>query len=157
MKTAIVYATLHGCTETCARKLATKCSGEVDLFNLKKKPRIDASGYDRILIGGSIHAGRIQASVRRFSENHLPMLLEKRVGLFLCCMEKGEKARQEFELAFPEALRKHASATGLFGGGFDFERMNFILKAIVRKMAKVDHTVSEIDERDIDRFAEEMK
>ena len=156
MKTAIVYATTHGCTETCVQKLAVKLSGQIDRFNLKDKPRIDLSVYDCILIGGSIHAGRIQGSVRRFCSKHLTVLVQKHIGLFLCCMEKGDKAQAQFAVAFPEELRKHATASGLFGGGFDFERMNFIQKAITKKVAKIDRTVFDIDESAIGKFVSDL-
>jgi menaquinone-dependent protoporphyrinogen oxidase len=156
MKTAIVYATTHGCTETCAQKLAAKMPGEVVRFNLGEKPQIDPANYDLILIGGSIHAGKIQGTVRKFCAAHLPLLLQKRTGLFICCMETGQKAGQQLDQAFPAELKNHASATGFFGGGFDFERMNILQRAIIKKIAKVDHTVNNIDEQAINRFAEDL-
>jgi menaquinone-dependent protoporphyrinogen oxidase len=156
MKTAIVYATTHGCTETCAERLGSKLPGPVDRFNLKDKPEIDIAAADLVLIGGSIHAGRIQGSVRRFCSANLAGLLRKRVGLFLCCMEKGAKAQAQFDAAFPKELRDHASACGLFGGGFDFERMNFVQKAITKKVAKIDHTVMEIDDAAIGKFVKDV-
>jgi menaquinone-dependent protoporphyrinogen oxidase len=116
MKTAVVYATTHGCAESCAAKLAAKLRGEAHRFNLKDKPRIDLAGYDRIVIGGSIHAGRIQGTVRRFIEANRDVLLGKRFGLFICCMEEGDKARKEFDAVFPEEIRSRAAASGLFGG-----------------------------------------
>ncbi len=156
MKTAIVYATTHGCTEACSQKLAARLTGQVDLFSLKDKKPIDLSHYDRVLIGGSIHAGKIQGQVRRFCADRMPALLEKRTGLFICCMEKGEKAMKQLEQVFPTELRNHASALGLFGGAFNFEKMNFIQKAVIRKIAKIDRSVSAIDEKAMDRFVETM-
>jgi menaquinone-dependent protoporphyrinogen oxidase len=156
MKIAVVYATTHGCAETCAERLAGKLKGEVHRFNLKDKPRMDLSAYDRIVVGGSIHAGRIQGTVRRFIDANREVLLGKRFGLYLCCMEKGEKAQAQFDAVFPEDIRKQATASGLFGGGFDFERMNFIQKAIIKKISKTDKSVSNIDDAAIEKFAEAM-
>ncbi len=90
MKTAIVFASTHGCAETCAGKLAAKLNGEVHRFNLKDKPRMDLASYDRIVIGGSIHAGRIQGTVRRFIDANRDVLLGKKFGLFISCMETGK-------------------------------------------------------------------
>ena len=42
----------------------------------------------------------------------------------MCCMEEGEKATNQFNEAFPDELIQHASATGIFGGEFNFEKMN---------------------------------
>lgn len=156
MKTAILYASTHGCAETCAGKLAEKLNGEVHRFDLKDKPRVDLASYDRIVIGGSIHAGRIQGTVRRFIDANRGILLGKKFGLFISCMETGDNARKEFDVVFPEDIRQKASAVGLFGGGFNFERMNFIQKAIIKKIAKTDRTVSNIDEPAIAWFAEEI-
>jgi menaquinone-dependent protoporphyrinogen oxidase len=156
VKTAVIYATTHGCAETCAGKLAAKLKSEVHRFNLKDKPKIDLPSYDRIVVGGSIHAGRIQGTVRRFIDANREVLLGKKFGLFISCMETGENARKEFDAVFPEDVRKKASAVGLFGGGFNFERMNFIQKAIIKKIAKADKSVSNIDEEAIARFAEEI-
>ncbi|MBN1893268.1 flavodoxin domain-containing protein [bacterium] len=156
MKTLIVYATTHGCTQTCSEKLKGLLGGEVDVVNLKGSGKIRVDDYDRIMVGGSIHAGKIQGRVSRFCANNLASLLKKKTGLFLCCMEKGEKAQKQFEDAFPAELRRHASASGLFGGGFDFSRMNWIQKAIIKKVAHVTENVSDIDEKAIARFAREM-
>jgi menaquinone-dependent protoporphyrinogen oxidase len=156
VKTAVIYATTHGCAETCAGKLAAKLKDEVHRFNMKDKPKIDLPTYDLIVVGGSIHAGRIQGTVRRFIDANRETLLGKRFGLFLCCMEKGEGAQKEFDAVFPQDIRDKAAAKGLFGGGFDFERMNFIQKAIIKKIAKTDKSVSNVDEGAITRFAQEI-
>jgi len=156
MKTLIIYATTHGCTQSCAEKLKTQLAGEVDLVNLKDSDEIRVDDYDRVMVGGSIHAGRIQGRVVRFCTKNLSTLLKKKTGLFLCCMEKGEKAKKQFEDAFPAELRRHASASGLFGGGFDFTRMNWIEKAIIKKVSHVTESISNMDEEAITRFAREM-
>ena len=78
MKTLIVYATKHGCAETCAKKLRAKLPGGADMLNLKLKRGAPLDPYDTVLIGGSIHAGRIQSSVKRFSEQHRAALLRKK-------------------------------------------------------------------------------
>jgi|GEM_PF-293494 menaquinone-dependent protoporphyrinogen oxidase len=156
MKTLIIYATTHGCTQSCAEKLKAQLAGEVDLVNLKGSGKIKVDDYDRVMVGGSIHAGKIQGRVSRFCTDNLASLLKKKTGLFLCCMEKGEKAQKQFEDAFPAELRRHASASGLFGGGFDFSRMNWIEKAIIKKVAHVTESVSNTDKEAIARFAREM-
>jgi menaquinone-dependent protoporphyrinogen oxidase len=67
-------------------------------------------------------------------------------------MEEGEKATKQLEEAFPVELLKHASATGIFGGEFNFEKMNFIERAAIRKIAGVDKSVSKIKQEELDRF-----
>ncbi|MCK9559341.1 MAG: flavodoxin domain-containing protein [Candidatus Marinimicrobia bacterium] len=153
MKTLIVYATQHGCTEKCAENLARQLAGEVRIVDLKKvkKPALDQ--FEIVIIGGSIHAGRIQKKVRKFCIDNRVRLMSKRLGLFLCCMEEGEKALEQFDQVFPDDLRAHAVARGLFGGAFDFSRMNWIEKAIIKKISKIEDSVSKIKEDEITRFA----
>jgi menaquinone-dependent protoporphyrinogen oxidase len=157
MKILIVYATKHGCTETCAEKLKVMLPDGADLFNLKLKQNTPLDPYGTVLIGGSIHAGRIQPSVRKFCESNGAALLQKKIGLFLCCMEEGEKAKTQFESVFPAELRDHASAEGLFGGAFNFEKMNWVERAIIKKIAKTDQSVSKIDEGKISRFVSDLR
>jgi menaquinone-dependent protoporphyrinogen oxidase len=157
MKTLIVYATTHGCTEGCALKLKSMFSGQTELVNLKKDDLPDLTVYDAVLIGGSIHAGRVQSAVRKFCGKNGSTLLVKKLGLFLCSMETGEKGRQQFESAFPESLRRIAAAQGIFGGEFKFEKMKGFEKWITKKVAHIDGNVSTIDDEKIREFAEVMK
>ena len=131
-------------------------TGEVDVIDLKDTPSPALVKYRTVLIGGSIHAGQIQKKVRAFCRDHEEELRQKTLGLFLCCMEKGEKAKNQFDTVFPEALRSHAAAQGLFGGEFDFDRMNFLERKIVKKVAGVEGNVSSISDEAIERFIEDL-
>lgn len=71
MKTAIVFATHHGTTEKVAQMISKLASGNAELINLKKSGDVNLDDYDRIIIGGSIHAGAIQKRVRRFCYKHM--------------------------------------------------------------------------------------
>ena len=157
MKTLIVYISKHGCTETCAQKLAEKLDGDVEILNMKKSQPAELTAFDTIIIGGSIHAGQIQKAVKKFCENNMDTLLDKKIGLFICCMEEGENAQNQLDNAYPPELRRHASALGLLGGEFNFEKMNFIERAIVKKIANIDKSVSKILDENIDEFAKTMR
>jgi menaquinone-dependent protoporphyrinogen oxidase len=64
-----------------------------------------------------------------------------------------DRYEEEFNNAFPAELRKHAKACAVTGGEFIFEKMNFLEKAIVRKIGKVESTVSLIKEEKIEEFS----
>lgn len=158
MKFAIVYMSKHGTTEKVAQKIAEQIdSNVVDLVNLKENKSPDISKYDKILIGGSIHAGMLQKRVATFCNKNEQTLLEKELGLFLCCMEQDDKAKEQFESAFPEDIKKHAKAKALMGGEFIFEKMNFFEKAIIKKISGVKETTSSINEDAVQEFARTMK
>lgn len=157
MKTAIIYATKHGCTDKCAHTLANELETGPALFNIESKQDIDINKYENIIIGGSIHAGMINKKIKSFISKNERILLNKKLGLFLCCMYEGDKALEQFENAFPKTIRDKASAHGLFGGEFDFDKMNFIEKTIVKKVANVEQSVSKINYSNIKAFAEKIK
>ena len=111
LTTLIVCATKHGGTEKCANEPKNRLIGQTELVNLKKSVEIDFNDYVAIIIGGSIHAGQIQKRVKRFCSNRFDLLNQKRIGLFVCRMEEGEKATNQFNEAFPKELMNHVSAT----------------------------------------------
>ncbi len=156
MKTAIVFATKHGCTENCSETLANELNTGAELINLETAKEIDLNQYDLVILGGSIHAGMINKTIKKFIDKNLNQLLEKKLGLFLCCMEEGEKAQEQFNNAYPEKLRNIAKANGFFGGAFDFEKMNFIERAIIKKIANIEESFSKINIQSIKTFASEI-
>lgn len=156
MKTAIVYSSSHGTTEKAAQLLKENLVGEVELINLKKNSDPDMGEYGSVIVGSSIHAGSIQAKVKSFIGKNLNVLLDKKIGLFLCCMYEGEEARKQYEKGYPEELRKAALAQGLFGGEFIFSKMNFIERKIIKKISGVTSDVSKIDYDAIKKFASEF-
>lgn len=157
MKTLIVYASKYGCTETCAKRLAEKMTGDAELLSLKeKKDSIDWEAYDTVIVGGSVYVGKIQKEVSEFCARHLESLLQKRIGLFICGMQEEEVLQQELQQSFPEELVAIAIAKDHLGGAFDFEKMNLMERMIVKKVSKVNSSVSNIAEESIRAFATAM-
>jgi len=157
MSTAIIYTTNHGTTETVARKIKAEMGDEtVELIDLKKQKVINPDDYDKIILGASIHAGQIQRRVKKFIQKHEPILLQKPLALFLSCMDE-ENAREQFNNAFPESLRKHAKSQKLTGGEFKTERMSGIEKFMVKKVAGITEPVSKIKEDKIRELAKAMR
>ncbi|MEA2107343.1 MAG: flavodoxin domain-containing protein [Bacteroidota bacterium] len=153
METAIIYATKHGCTDKCAHTLANELNNNALLINLDVSTNVNLNEFNTVIIGGSIHAGSMNRKIKKFIDKNMDMLQSKKTGLFICCMEEGEKAQEQFKNAFPESLRNKAIAHGYFGGEFNFNKMNFFEKAIIKKIAKTDQNVSKINENNIKDFA----
>jgi menaquinone-dependent protoporphyrinogen oxidase len=59
----------------------------------------------------------------------------------------------QMEKAFPEILRKHATAMDTMGGEFLFDKMNFFQRLIVQKISGIKNTVSRINMEKISIFA----
>ena len=99
----------HGTTEKVADILKENLKEkDIQIFNLRKNGNININEYDNIIIGSSIHAGKNQTKIRQFCNNNKSLLLNKKIGLFICCMETNEKALEQLENAYPKELRDHS-------------------------------------------------
>lgn len=152
MKTLIVYATHHGNAQKIAHKLAGEFGPEAVVEPVRNITSIDLDDYENVIIGCSIHAGRIQREIKTFTKKYQDRLLQKRLGLFICHMDEIDKARTHLENNFPPAILEKAVAKGFFGGEFNFDKMNFIERAIVKKVAKVEESVSNIRDDNVADF-----
>lgn len=155
MRILIVYSTKHGTTEKCAKILKEKINGDVDLYNLKKTEDIKISNYDKIIIGGSIYVGQIQKEVKKFCSENLNKLMEKKVGLFICCMNE-KSGEEQLNNSFPQELLANAVAKEVFGGEFRFTKMNFFERFIVKMISKKEENSPVIDAKnDISKILED--
>jgi menaquinone-dependent protoporphyrinogen oxidase len=156
MKTAIIFASKHGTTTKVAHQIGALIGNDkTEIFNLKESAHLDLSNFERIIVGGSIHAGGIQKSIKNFCITHTVDLLQKPLGLFICCMDE-QRAMSEFETAYPELLRNHAKSKKVMGGEFLFDQFNFIEKFLVKKISGITSTVSKIDDDKVREMAVEM-
>ena len=160
MKIAIVYASKHGTAEKVAVSIAEKLreTGTVDLFSLKKNPKPDIHGFDTVILGSSVYAGQASKKMKAFCKANETVLLNKKTGMFVCGMHPDNVEREkELENAYPEALQKNSVATGFLGGEFLFERMNFVERFIIKKIAKTTDSVSQIDWEAVYNFVNSIK
>jgi len=156
MKTVILIMSSHGCTIDVAHQLRGQLSGDVSILNLKEKQSVDLNDFDRVIIGGSIHAGKIQKKIRAFCEENLNELCLKETGLFVCCMYEGEIAQMQFQQAFPEKLQQCAKATSILGGALNFEKMNFWERYAIRKITGFTESTNHIKHDSVNNFAARM-
>ncbi len=156
MKTLIAYSTKHGAAESSAKKLSEKLNGDVDLLNLKKANDIQLSNYDKVIIGSSVYMGKIRKEAFKFCNDNLSSLKDVKVGLYICCMTEGDDALKQLKDNFPKELVDSAIVKGVFGGEFDFKKMNFLEKMVIKKVAGVEETESKLLQENIAKFADEL-
>lgn len=157
MKTLIAYCSRHGSAQKIAHLMSQELHHtSVRLLDLKmEKVPNDIHAYDQIVIGGSIHYGKIQDEVRTFCRLHEKALLQRKLGLYMCYIQE-EKAEHEFNDAFPNALRNHATALGYFGGELLLEKMDFIDSFVTRNIMHEKENVFKLDEAAFDSFITKM-
>jgi len=144
MKTLILFATKHGCTEKAAQALAQRL-GNADVVNIADRTP-DLSAYNQVVIGSSIYVGQISKPLSQWLSQNVTALKQKRLGLFVCCGQ-AEKAMEQLAAAFPGELVQAAAAKGYFG--YDFTRLSFgeklICKAIGAPIGQSELRTAEID------------
>jgi menaquinone-dependent protoporphyrinogen oxidase len=158
MNTIIIYATKHGASKKCAELLAGRLTGKVDLCNIKEGNSPELSQYDNVIIGGSIYAGTIPKELSEFCTKNLTALKEKKLGLYICCMN-GKEAEKQLNNVFPQELLKAAVVKKSLGGEFKFKEMNFferlITKMVSKSLAKEDPSLAIDMSKDLSMLSEE--
>ncbi len=157
MKTLVAYCSRHGSAQKIAHLMSQELHHtSVRLLDLKiEGVPSSIEEYDQIVLGGSIHFGKIQKEVRQFCQDHLSDLLQKRVGLYLCYMLE-DKAQKEFEDAFPEEIRNHALALGFFGGELQLEKMSVVDSFVTKNILHKYENEYKLDESTFDSFITKM-
>lgn len=156
MKNLIIYSSKHGFTKKCAEMLKEGLKDGGDLINLKENQKIDLDNYQVIILGSSVYAGNIQKDMKDFIEKNHDALMEKNTGLFTCNMHKGQEAEEQLKKVYPLNLVEKSFMVTFFGGSFDFKKMNFIEKQIVKKIAKVSESVETIEVENIRKMQEKV-
>lgn len=156
MKTLIAYVSRYGTTAECARLLAEKLPGESRLVDLRRERKPDFAGFDTVVIGGPIYAGRIRREITAFCERHQAEIESRKAGLFICCLYDGEKAREELNEAYPAWLNAHAAGRYAFGGAIRMGRLNFVDRFLIRRIAQTENDIDSLYPQRIDQLARDL-
>ena len=159
MNTAILYFSKHGTTEKVANLIAERLGkNQTEVIDLKKVKNPDIQSFDRIILGCGIYAGKPSKSFQDFCTRNLTTFLSKKIGLFVCGMEISvEKQQQELLNAYHTDLLQHATAKSFLGGEFNFEKMNFAERLIIKRIANINKNVSAIKKAEITSFVNLIK
>lgn len=152
MKNLIVFSSKYGTTQRCGELLKKDLKNDTDMINLKDNYSVNLREYDVVIIGASIYAGRAQKEVIKFIENNREGLQTKKIGLFICCRDEGEKALEYMKVNYPEWIMKQALVKEHFGHEIHLEKMGFLNKVIVKAVAKVSEGYSDIKIENIEGF-----
>ena len=152
MRTAIIYYSKYGTTEQVAHLIGEKLNSEISYISLKKCSNPDICTYDQIILGTSIYAGSPSRKITQLCNKNQPLLEQKVIGLFICCMNK-DKESEEMDNTFPEYLQRLAIPKAILGGEFLFDKMNLIERFITRKVTKIESSVSSLRYDAIREFA----
>lgn len=158
MKTAIIYATKYGTVQKVAEMIAAGLKDGAVLINIKDAKKLDLDEYGQVVLGGSVYIGRAQKELTAFASSNLDKLLGKKVALFLCAgRPEPEVLQEELKLAYPEALLGKAAYTGTVGSAIDLQKVNFIERAMLKKVMKLEESYSKLEMDEINKLIAAMK
>ena len=161
MKTLIVFVTKTGVTEDCAQKLKMLLGkDDTDLVNLKVQKLPDFTPYDCIILGSYLRYGRIGERLRNFMTLHKEMLLEKKLGIFLCKALPDDE-ENPFEENFRKKILGHAAACGDFGGRLDPDHLKgasrSMMKMVLQGILAQNRPLPQINDAAIEEFAKKLQ
>ena len=131
MKTLIAYASKTGASEKCARMLAERIPDSTLCDLCREKP--DPNAYEQVIVGGGVRMGALHVDARQYLDGCKPVLLQKRLGLYLCA-GFAEKSGEIFANNVDPELRAHAVACECFGGEIDMGKLRGFDR-LITKMA----------------------
>ena len=137
--TAIVYSSKYGTTEKICETIRSEMrdSDSVELIALEgKTEQVDLSQYRCVILGTSIYAGKPRKEMVEFCKRHEKELLQARLALFVCGMDRGN-AIKEIEAAYPSSFLNHSVSTTFFEGEYRLDKMSFADKMLLRVFFKV--------------------
>ena len=156
MKILIAYRTQYGAVEKCALIMRGKLRATVELLDLKEKRNPEIGDFDVILIGGSIYEELIQREVISFCSRNREVLLAKKVGLFLCCLYKGERSGDQLNSSYPPWLTAHAFVSRSLGGILDLEKLLPMDRYLVQKLGEIKKSGDLLDYDGLDDFCQKV-
>ncbi len=141
-KVLILYGTRYGATESTSEEIAKvlKEEGlEVKVVNAKKEKVTDISPYDLIIVGNGMQIGKWTNEPENFLNQFQKELANKKVAIFVSSAAQAllehENKTGEIEQNRKKYLEEKAAkynlqpvSMALFGGVWDFNKMNFIFK-----------------------------
>lgn len=149
----ICYGTRYGTTTTIVQEMVKTLKDlniSVDAVNLKKESLTrPVQDYDLVIVGSGIQTGKWTKEPLEFIESNMASLIPKEVALFVVCGDAGTPEKcDEAQADYLDSLVREYSnlsiiSTGLFGGMFDFDRYNFVVRRLVKSIVKKNYPEDE--------------
>lgn len=136
MDSLVIYGGKYGTTEACARKVAEQLDGAVVVSAAKDCSVENLEAAKRVIVGTSIYAGSLNKEVADLLLKKRELLLQKDFAFFVCGMRSYEESMDFIRESFDPELLRHAQAYAFVGGQYQFDKMNFFEKQVIKMVTK---------------------
>lgn len=133
----VTYASKMGSTKEIAAAIGARLTEHGYLTDVRPVETVDSiDGYDAVLIGSAIYAGRWRPEATRFVRQHVEALTARKVWLF----ESGWVGNRPDQVVASAGARRRATRLGaptptVFGGRLDPDRATgFLDRALAKRM-----------------------
>jgi menaquinone-dependent protoporphyrinogen oxidase len=167
----LVYASTHGHTVKVASHLAEALRRKgvaVHAHDAASAPDVAPSGYDAVIVGGSVHGGSHQRSIADWVERHRTRLTAIPTAFFSVSLtaaedsEESRRATREYIDDFLDDTGLTPRRTASFAGALQYREYDFMTRLIMRVlMRRGDHPTDIAQDYEytdwdaVDRFADE--
>ncbi len=148
MKLLVVYATTEGHTRKVAKfigKIAAAHNHTVDVCDSAMPIHLSKASYDAVILGGSVHQGQHQMSLRNFVFENLATLNELPCAFFSVSLSAAinediyQQEAQSYVSNFLNDVGWQPLETACFAGALNYSEYDYfkllVLKVLARQLA----------------------
>ncbi|MBN1139402.1 MAG: flavodoxin domain-containing protein [Anaerolineae bacterium] len=143
-KILVAYATAAGSTGEIAEAIGNALREAGDTVDVRRAKEVTGlSGYDAVVFGSGVRAGKTYAEAATFLEKYQATLSSLPVAGFIVCLTMKENTAENCAqaTAYLDALAASAPGVklvgkGLFAGQVDYNKLSWLLKFILKRFIK---------------------
>jgi menaquinone-dependent protoporphyrinogen oxidase len=141
----LLYASSHGHTAKIASRIAEALRGDgvtVHIHDAASAPDVAPSGFDGVIVGGSVHAGNHQRSVADWVERHRTSLAAMPTAFFSVSLtaaddsEESRRATRDYIDDFMDGTGWTPRRTASFAGALQYREYDFMTRLIMRVLMR---------------------
>lgn len=152
----VIYDTRYGSTREVAEMIADRIGDRSLVREIGAVVPEELERASLVVIGGPVYGGRLSRRIPRFCDRNRSTLEQKRVGLFITCLYRGDMAKQQLHEGYPDWLIAHASATEWLGGRIRVKSLGFMHRMLVSRLGNLEGDTDRIDPNRIDDFVSRL-